>query len=64
MKLRDKAWFQGYACALGTLQRMDGSESLTTEVRQLRDAGGLTHQVADDAEVDPYDIEVLFPKVK
>lgn len=52
-------WIQGYACAVATMQRMDG-DLLTTQVKELLEAGGLTKETCLSACVDPYDMEVLF----
>ena len=54
-------WVQGYACAVATLQRMDGSSMLTTKVKELMSIGSLTHRDCKAAGVDEYDIEALFP---
>lgn len=58
-----KSFIQGYACAVATLQRMDGSEIYTTQVKELSGAGGLTLENCQKAGVDAYDMEILFPKL-
>jgi hypothetical protein len=56
-------WTQGYACAVATLQRMDGSRHLTTEVKELMQAAGLTSKAqCEKYEIDPYDLAALFPE--
>lgn len=60
----DSAWVQGYACAVATLQKLDGSKLLTTDVSELVRAGGLNETMCKLHNVDPSDVEVLFPKAK
>lgn len=59
---RNKVWLQGYACAVATLQRLDGGSLLTVQVQELMAFGGLKKVDCQHADVDPYDMEVLFPK--
>lgn len=63
IRTQDRNGFvQGYACAVGTLARMDGSKPplLPTEVKELMEAGGLTRETCVLSKVDPYDMEALF----
>jgi hypothetical protein len=53
-------FIQGYECAVATLQRMEGGQMLSTQVKELMVAGGLTEETCRECGVDQYDMEILF----
>lgn len=55
-------WLQGYACAVATLAKLEGSSD-ATHVRELKGCAGLTKSSCEKAGVDEYDMEALFPVV-
>lgn len=62
MSKKSDAFMQGYACAVATLQRLDGGKLLTSEVKELMVSGGLSsREAAAEDGVDEYDLSVLFP---
>lgn len=58
-----REFYRGYACAVATLKRLEGSDS--TDVKELLNAVGLTsRQNCVDVGVDDFDVNILFPKGK
>jgi len=53
----DKAWIQGYICALTTLLRLEGL--VTPEIRELWRSAGIDFNILSEANIDEYDMNIL-----
>jgi hypothetical protein len=59
-KERNTVWIQGYACAIASIVKYHGHDTQTEEALA---AGGIsTREAAILNGVDPYDVEILWPK--
>lgn len=56
-------WIQGYACAVAILIRTEGGPSAMSD-ELLKSCGLTTIKSLKDAEVEPFDIEIITPSIK
>lgn len=61
MTARNKAWIQGYACAVAIYIKNVGL--IDTEAKEMI-GSGLKYEDCIEAEVDPADLDYIFPDKK